>query len=113
MSTHPTAFANTCLSFKRSTCRRAFTHLAVGRRGAGRDLLDHAVSAEAPELREWHEDDPGGRVELGSGDLDDCGATIPQLEYAATGAGRRVVDPSVNSTRSKAVISRITGLSPC
>jgi hypothetical protein len=77
---HPTAFLDTCLSFKRSTSRRAFTNLAVRRRGAGRDLVDHAVSAEAPELREWHEDDPGGRVELGSGDLDHRGATIPQLE---------------------------------
>jgi hypothetical protein len=54
-------------------------------------------SGDAAKLDERYEDDPGGRVELGCGDLDHRGVTIAQLEDAA--ARRRVRRLSARAAR--------------
>lgn len=49
-------------------------------------------SGDAAKLGERYEDDAGGGVELGCGDLDHRRVAIVQFEDAAACAGGRVVD---------------------
>jgi Cytochrome P450 len=55
------------------------------------DGLPEPGSGDAAKLGERYEDDSGGGVELGRGDLDHRGVTIAQFENAAARAGGRVV----------------------
>jgi hypothetical protein len=58
---------------------------------AGCQTVPRAWSGDAAKLRERYEDDSGGGVELGCGDLDHRGVAIAQLKDAAARASGRVV----------------------